>query len=52
MEIKIKPDSEDADPNKLYNLLRNGLGGRYVLRSATRDKVTGEVIFKFSEKSE
>jgi hypothetical protein len=31
MKIIIKPDSADEDPNKLYNLLRNGLCGQYVL---------------------
>jgi hypothetical protein len=50
MEIIIKPD-KDEDPNKLYNLLRNGLGGRYILRSTTKNKETGEVTFKFTAKS-
>ncbi len=50
MEIIIKPD-KDEDPNKLYNLLRNGLGGRYVLRSTNKNKETGTVTFKFKDKS-
>jgi len=50
MEITIKPD-KDQDPNTLYNLLRNGLRGRYILRSTSRNKETGEVTFKFTDKS-
>lgn len=50
MEITIKPD-KDEHPDKLYDLLRNGLRGRYVLRSTTKDKETGTVTFKFTEKS-
>ena len=50
MEIIIKPD-KDQDQNKLYNLLRNGLGGRYILRTTVKDKETGVVTFKFTEKS-
>lgn len=50
MEITIKPD-KDQNPDILYNLLRNGLGGRFILRSTTKNKETGEVTFKFKEKS-
>lgn len=50
MEITVKPD-KDETPDKLYDLLRYGLGGRYILRSTTKDKETGTVTFKFTEKS-
>ncbi len=50
MEITIKPD-KDEHPNELYDMLRRGLGGRYVLRSTTKHKETGTVTFKFTEKS-
>ena len=50
MKIIIKPDSNDEDPNKLYNLLRNGLGGQYVLQSVTKDRFKGEYIFNFTKK--
>jgi hypothetical protein len=50
MKITIKPDSDDEDPNKLYNLLRNGLSGEYVLQSITKDKFKGEYNFNFIEK--
>jgi hypothetical protein len=50
MEIIVKPD-KDENPNTLYNLLRNGLGGRYVLRSTIKNKETGVVTFKFKDKS-
>jgi len=50
LKIIIKPDSDDEDPNKLYNLLRNGLSGQYVLQSVTKDNFKGEYIFNFKEK--
>ncbi|MGF7118483.1 hypothetical protein [Methanobacterium oryzae] len=50
MEIRIKPDSEEEKSSKLYNLLRNGLKGKYTLSSTTQDKNTGEFIFKFKER--
>jgi hypothetical protein len=51
LKIIIKPDPEDEeDPNKLYNLLRNGLIGEYVLQSASKDKFKGEYIFNFKKK--
>jgi hypothetical protein len=52
LKIIIKPDSDDEDPNKLYNLLRNGLSGQYVLQSVTKDKFKGEYIFNFKEKKQ
>jgi hypothetical protein len=50
LKIIIKPDPEDEEPNKLYNLLRNGLNRQYVLQSATKDKLKGEYIFNFEKK--
>jgi len=50
LEITIKPDSDNEDPNRLYNLLRNGLSGEYILESVTKDKYKGKFIFKFKKK--
>jgi len=50
LEIRIKPDSKEEKSSKLYNMLRNGLKGRYVLSSVTEDKKTGEFTFIFKER--
>lgn len=50
MKIIIKPDSDKEDANKLYNLIRNGVGGQYILQTVTQDRSKGEYIFNFKEK--
>jgi len=50
VEIRIKPDSKEDKSTKLYNLLRNGLKGKYVLSTVTENKNTGEFTFIFKEK--
>lgn len=51
LEIRIKPDSREDKSTKLYNLLRSGLKGKYVLSTVTEDKNKGEFTFVFKEKS-
>lgn len=50
MEIIVKPDGNE-NSRELYDLLRNGLGGRYVLKSSNKDKDTGAITFRFKEKA-
>lgn len=50
MKITVKPDSDKENPKKLVNLLRNGLGGKYVLQTVTQDRSKGEYTFNFKEK--
>lgn len=51
LKIIIKPDSDDEDPNKLYNLLRNGLSGQYVLQSVTKDKFKANISLTLKKKA-
>ena len=50
MEIRIKVEEEDENPEKIQKLLYNGLKGKYILQSIIQDTNSGEHVFRYKKR--